>query len=97
MRPRLVATQRECVLDTRDDDVAALADRIHPQLQRTPILQDPWLRINRTSRIPYTEIRSCPPAMELDWHRLPSRVLRQGPGWLGSRRRRVLQREQEGA
>jgi Domain of unknown function (DUF5615) len=37
------------IVCTRDDDVAALADRIHHQLQSTPILQDQLLRINRPS------------------------------------------------
>jgi hypothetical protein len=37
------------VVCTRDDDVAALADRIHRQLQSTPTLQGQLLRINRPS------------------------------------------------
>ena len=37
------------VVCTRDDDVAALADRIHRQLQSTPTLQGHLLRINRPS------------------------------------------------
>ena len=37
------------VVCTRDDDVAASADRIHRQLQSTPTLQGHLLRINRPS------------------------------------------------
>jgi hypothetical protein len=36
---------------TRDDDVVALADRTHDQLQSTPILQHQLLRINRPPRV----------------------------------------------
>ena len=37
------------IVCTRDDDVKALAARIHHQLQSVPILQDQLLRINRPS------------------------------------------------
>jgi hypothetical protein len=39
------------IVCTRDDDVVALADRIHDQLQSTPILQNQLLRINRPPRV----------------------------------------------
>jgi len=35
------------IVCTRDDDVAALADRIHQQLHSVPALQNQLLRINR--------------------------------------------------
>ena len=35
------------IVCTRDDDVAALADRIHQQLHSAPTLRDQLLRINR--------------------------------------------------
>ena len=38
------------IVCTRDDDVTALADRIHQQLQTAPTLQNQLLRINRPSR-----------------------------------------------
>ena len=38
------------IVCTRDDDVVALADRIHQQLQNVPTLQEQLLRINRPSR-----------------------------------------------
>jgi hypothetical protein len=38
------------IVCTRDDDVVALADRIHQQLQNVPTLQEQVLRINRPSR-----------------------------------------------
>jgi hypothetical protein len=37
------------VVCTRDDDVVALANRIHQQLQATPILLNQLLRVNRPS------------------------------------------------
>src|SRR5262245_16952114 len=37
------------IVCTRDDDVVALADRIHQQLQSTATLQNRLLRINRPS------------------------------------------------
>ena len=42
-----VASHAGIIVCTRDDDVAALADRIHYQLQGPPTLQDQLLRINR--------------------------------------------------
>jgi len=39
------------IVCTRDDDVVALADRIHDRLQSTPILQNQLLRINRPPRV----------------------------------------------
>ena len=44
-----VSSHAGIIVCTRDDDVAALADRIHRQLQSTPILQGQLLRINRSS------------------------------------------------
>ena len=44
-----VSSHAGIIVCTRDDDVAALADRIHRQLQSTPILQGQLLRINRPS------------------------------------------------
>lgn len=44
-----VSSHAGIVVCTRDDDVAALADRIHHQLQSTPTLQGQLLRINRPS------------------------------------------------
>ena len=38
------------IVCTRDDDVVALADRIHQQLQEVPTLQGQSLRINRPAR-----------------------------------------------
>jgi hypothetical protein len=35
---------------SRDDDVAALADRIHQELESEPFLRNQLLRINRPSR-----------------------------------------------
>jgi len=37
------------IVCTRDDDIVALADRIHQQLQSDPALQNQLLRINRPS------------------------------------------------
>ena len=37
------------IVCTRDDDIVALADRIHQQLQSTATLQNRLLRINRPS------------------------------------------------
>jgi Domain of unknown function (DUF5615) len=42
-----VSSHAGIVVCTRDDDVVALAARIHRQLQSTPILQGQLLRINR--------------------------------------------------
>jgi hypothetical protein len=42
-----VSSHAGIVVCTRDDDVVALADRIHRQLQNTPTLQSQLLRINR--------------------------------------------------
>ena len=44
-----VASHAGLIVCTRDDDVVALADRIHHQLQRTPTLQGQLLRITRPS------------------------------------------------
>jgi len=44
-----VTSHAGIIVCTRDDDVVALADRIHHQLQNTPTLQDQLLRINRPS------------------------------------------------
>ena len=44
-----VSSHAGIIVCTRDDDVMALADRIHYQLQRTPTLQGQLLRINRPS------------------------------------------------
>jgi hypothetical protein len=37
------------IVCTRDDDTMALANRIHQQLQGTPILLDKLLQVNRPS------------------------------------------------
>jgi hypothetical protein len=37
------------IVCTRDDDVVALANRIHQQLQHTPLLLNQLLRVNRPS------------------------------------------------
>jgi Domain of unknown function (DUF5615) len=42
-----VSSHAGIILCTRDDDVAALADRIHRQLQSAPTWQGQLLRINR--------------------------------------------------
>ena len=42
-----VASHAGIIVCTRDDDVLALADRIHHQLQSAPTLQAQLLRINR--------------------------------------------------
>jgi hypothetical protein len=42
-----VSSHAGIVVCTRDDDVLALADRIHQQLQQVSSLQDQLLRINR--------------------------------------------------
>jgi hypothetical protein len=44
-----VSSHAGIIVCTRDDDVEALADRIHHQLQRAPTLHDQLLRINRPS------------------------------------------------
>lgn len=44
-----VSSHAGIIVCTRDDDVAALADRIHHQLQSTSTLQGQLLRINRPS------------------------------------------------
>jgi sugar phosphate isomerase/epimerase len=44
-----VSSHPGIIVCTRDDDVEALADRIHHQLQRAPTLHDQLLRINRPS------------------------------------------------
>jgi hypothetical protein len=44
-----VSSHAGIIVCTRDDNVAALADRIHHQLQGAPTLQDQLLRINRPS------------------------------------------------
>ena len=45
-----VASHAGIIVCTRDDEVLALADRIHQQLQSVPTLQDQLLRINRPAR-----------------------------------------------
>ena len=45
-----VSSHEGVIVCTRDDDVSALANRIHQQLQSVPALQDQLLRINRPSR-----------------------------------------------
>ena len=45
-----VSSHAGIMVCTRDDDVLALADRIHQQLQSVPILQDQLLRINRPAK-----------------------------------------------
>ena len=44
-----VSSHAGIIVCTRDDDVAALANRIHQQLQGTPILLNQLLRVNRPS------------------------------------------------
>ena len=44
-----VSSHAGIIVCRRDDDVEALADRIHHQLQRAPTLHDQLLRINRPS------------------------------------------------
>ncbi len=44
-----VSSHAGIIVCTRDDDVAALANRIHQQLQNTPILLNQLLRVNRPS------------------------------------------------
>ena len=44
-----VSSHAGIIVCTRDDTIAALADRIHQQLQSTSTLQDQLLRINRPS------------------------------------------------
>jgi hypothetical protein len=41
-----VASHAGIIVCTRDDDVVALANRIHQQLQGTPILLNQLLRVN---------------------------------------------------
>lgn len=43
------SSQAGIIVCTRDDDVVALANRIHQQLQGTPILLNQLLRVNRPS------------------------------------------------
>ena len=45
----VVSSHEGIIVCTRDDDVVALADRIHQQLHSAPTLQDQLLRINRPS------------------------------------------------
>src|SRR5215813_10273590 len=45
-----VSSHAGIIVCTRDDDVVALADRIHQQLQSAPTLQNQLLRINRPAR-----------------------------------------------
>ena len=42
-----VSSHAGIIVCTRDDDVVALADRIHQQLQQVPTLQDQLFRIKR--------------------------------------------------
>jgi predicted nuclease of predicted toxin-antitoxin system len=44
-----VSSHAGIIVCTRDDDIVALADRIHQQLQSAPTLQNQLLRINRPS------------------------------------------------
>src|SRR5919108_3868684 len=44
-----VSSHAGIIVCTRDDDVLALANRIHQQLQDTPILLNQLLRVNRPS------------------------------------------------
>lgn len=44
-----VSSHAGIIVCTRDDDVVALANRIHHQLQSTPILLNQLLRVNRPS------------------------------------------------
>jgi Domain of unknown function (DUF5615) len=44
-----VSSHAGIIVCTRDDDVVALANRIHQQLQGTPILLNQLLRVNRPS------------------------------------------------
>jgi len=44
-----VSSHAGIIVCTRDDDVLALANRIHQQLQITPILLNQLLRVNRPS------------------------------------------------
>jgi len=46
-----VLSHEGIIVCTRDDDVSALANRIHQQLQSVPTLQDQLLRINRPARL----------------------------------------------
>lgn len=43
----VVSSHAGIIVCTRDDDIGALADRIHQQLQSAPTLQNQLLRINR--------------------------------------------------
>jgi hypothetical protein len=45
-----VSSHAGIIVCTRDDDVLALADRMHQQLQSVPTLQDQLLRITRPAR-----------------------------------------------
>ena len=45
-----VSSHEGIIVCTRDDDVSALANRIHQQLQSVPALQNQLLQINRPSR-----------------------------------------------
>lgn len=45
----MVSSHEGIVVCSRDDDVSALADRLHHQLDSTPSLHDQLLRINRPS------------------------------------------------
>jgi predicted nuclease of predicted toxin-antitoxin system len=42
-----ISSHAGIIVCTRDDDVVALANRIHQQLQGTPILLNQLLRVNR--------------------------------------------------
>jgi hypothetical protein len=46
-----VSSHAGIIVCTRDDDVLALANRIHQQLQRIPTLQNQLLRINRSANV----------------------------------------------
>ncbi|ETX03742.1 MAG: hypothetical protein ETSY1_46280 (plasmid) [Candidatus Entotheonella factor] len=47
---RTTSSHEGIVVCSRDDDVSALAERIHQQLESEPSLQNQLLRINRPSR-----------------------------------------------
>jgi predicted nuclease of predicted toxin-antitoxin system len=46
-----VSSHAGIIVCTRDDDVLALANRIHQQLQKIPTLQNQLLRINRSANV----------------------------------------------
>jgi hypothetical protein len=46
-----VSSHAGIIVCTRDDDVLALANRIHQQLQKIPTLQNQLLRINRSTNV----------------------------------------------